>query len=446
MDRDGVAIGALGHPGRAIVGPHGQVSPCGLPWSLDWWVHDGIRWRRAGREVTVRQHLVDHAPVVETALRGPGGDLACVAYAVAGGLAIVEVHNRTPAPVAVAFVVGAADGTAPAAIGTIDWDGGRVVHVDDRPSLLFARPPARGAGRVAADGDLLEMLTVDAAPWRTVRCPAGGAGAAFVFPLPRTTSARALVALDGAAFAPAWNPGSAPGPGDVAHGWDRVVGAALAVDLPSARLGDAVATCVRRLALAQDSHPPAAAVATAARWGLAPGAPSAGDATVDGRAVPVPGRDDRSDVLATLALAAEELSGGDLSSLRRLRSVLDGASSVWTWPSAGPIDDVLVVAAFLDVVRALVVRETDDGLVLCTAWPEEWGRGALDVRGVPTSAGRLSFSVRWHGARPALLWELAPHDDSAGAQLRAPGLDPSWSTTDLRGEALLDAAPIESLT
>ena len=113
--------------------------------------------------------------------------------------------------------------------------------------------------------------------------------------------------------------------------------------------------------------------------------------------VPAPVAPGPSDLRATLERAAGELGAGDRSGWRRLQSVLEGASSVWTWPTAGPVDDVLVTAAFLDAVRALLVRETDDGLVLCALWPDEWGHGALDVRGAPTSAGRLSFSVRWHG-------------------------------------------------
>ena len=47
--------------------------------------------------------------------------------------------------------------------------------------------------------------------------------------------------------------------------------------------------------------------------------------------------------------------------------------------------------------------------------------------------------MRWHGDRPALLWELAPHDDRP-VRLRASRLDPTWSSTDRAGEALL--APV----
>src|SRR3712207_8333250 len=48
-----------------------------------------------------------------------------------------------------------------------------------------------------------------------------------------------------------------------------------------------------------------------------------------------------------------------------------------------------------------------------------------------------SFAVRWHGERPALLWELTPHDATTRLSITAPGLDPAWATSELRGEALL---------
>jgi hypothetical protein len=44
--------------------------------------------------------------------------------------------------------------------------------------------------------------------------------------------------------------------------------------------------------------------------------------------------------------------------------------------------------------------------------------------------------VRWHGARPALLWDVPP-----GTRVRAPALDPTWSSTKASSEALLSAPP-----
>jgi hypothetical protein len=43
--------------------------------------------------------------------------------------------------------------------------------------------------------------------------------------------------------------------------------------------------------------------------------------------------------------------------------------------------------------------------------------------------------VRWHGERPAVLWEQT----DPGTDLTAPVCAPDWHTTELRGEALWPA-------
>jgi hypothetical protein len=69
--------------------------------------------------------------------------------------------------------------------------------------------------------------------------------------------------------------------------------------------------------------------------------------------------------------------------------------------------------------------------------PDAWLGQGWELHDAPTSAGRLSYAVRWHGERPALLWHLEPHPGGPPPRLTAPGLDPSWSTTEVKGEALL---------
>ena len=62
----------------------------------------------------------------------------------------------------------------------------------------------------------------------------------------------------------------------------------------------------------------------------------------------------------------------------------------------------------------------------------EWVGVDLAVHHIPTRWGEVSFAVRWHGDRAALLWEC---EDAIA--LRVPSLDPTWQTADQRGEALL---------
>ena len=101
-------------------------------------------------------------------------------------------------------------------------------------------------------------------------------------------------------------------------------------------------------------------------------------------------------------------------------------------------------ADFLSFVRNLLVREVDapaPTLALCSLLPNKWLGQGLEVHNAPTHVGRISYAVRWHGDRPAVLWELDPHDGVDGVQLTAPGLDPAWSTRERSGEALLAPMP-----
>jgi hypothetical protein len=89
-------------------------------------------------------------------------------------------------------------------------------------------------------------------------------------------------------------------------------------------------------------------------------------------------------------------------------------------------------ARLLAAVRAVLVRDLDSSVALLDEWPAEWIGQPIDVRDAPTRHGPVSCSVRWHGERPALLWE-GPADTT----FSAPGLDPAWSSREARGEALL---------
>jgi hypothetical protein len=131
--------------------------------------------------------------------------------------------------------------------------------------------------------------------------------------------------------------------------------------------------------------------------------------------------------------------------------LLGAATTTWTWPEAihpqlpggcmGDGHHGWAAADFLSFVRNLLVREVDGHtLALCSLVPDEWFGQGLEVHDAPTHAGRLSYAVRWHGARPALLWELAPHPGTGPVRLTVPGLDPAWSSTEPSGESLL-AAP-----
>ena len=97
-------------------------------------------------------------------------------------------------------------------------------------------------------------------------------------------------------------------------------------------------------------------------------------------------------------------------------------------------DGLAGVEALLDCL----VRESPGRLVMLAAQPEAWKGAPVDARALATRHGVLSFSVRWHGSRPALLWELQPArgKDSSQTTVRC-GLDQSWQSEAPAGEALL---------
>lgn len=77
-------------------------------------------------------------------------------------------------------------------------------------------------------------------------------------------------------------------------------------------------------------------------------------------------------------------------------------------------------------------------LILFSWVPPWWFGHGVEVDGLMLAGSEVSFALRWHGERPALLWQMR-----GGPQrtVRAPGLDPGWSSDHFEGEALL--APLE---
>jgi hypothetical protein len=82
----------------------------------------------------------------------------------------------------------------------------------------------------------------------------------------------------------------------------------------------------------------------------------------------------------------------------------------------------------------LVHEDTSQTVTLLRDLAPEWWGQPIEVHEAPTRRGAVSYAVRWHGARPALLWEVPD-----GVRVRSPGLDPSWSSDEPRGEALLSS-------
>ncbi|MEL6981515.1 MAG: hypothetical protein AAFO29_03735 [Actinomycetota bacterium] len=138
------------------------------------------------------------------------------------------------------------------------------------------------------------------------------------------------------------------------------------------------------------------------------------------------------------------------AALDAITALAQEASPAGSW---SPDDDVRAAARFVTLSRDLVVASGDteptaDGdqrrtIDLLLGMPSAWLGGQIEVHRAPVAGVRVSYAIRWHGYRPALLWEVHDDHDVGIPVLRCPGLDHEWSTDQASGETLLSGSPVE---
>jgi hypothetical protein len=338
-------------------------------------------------EPTVRQLTVDGTPVVETRLRIPNGDAVQRVYAVAdhGGLTVVEIENDSSLPIAVAFT-GAA--------------------------LLSSRPPTD-------------------VPIQGIDLP----GPAVSFPVGHRATLTVAIA-HGAA--PAALPANLPSATQVARGWLSTCERASRLILPEAALAASVTRARCELALCGPDDLAADPVAfllgvgelvrmgsVAEHW-----IPEVADAVAvlaDHRTDPFLAA--AVDAAERVCIAADESRA--VRDLAKVRARLVDASDA-ALPEPTEASGARLVAA----VEGIIAR----GPALFPGGiPAAWLGQHLEVYGIPTGpSSAVSFAMRWHGERPALLWEQT----GAPVALRSPVVAPDWSSTAATGDALWPAPPV----
>ena len=372
-------VGALGYGALAQVDECGAVRGDDLV--VDWWVGADDRWHLPVEELTTRQRRPSAAPVVETSVRIPAGDAAHRVYGATvdgGAVVVVEIENRSPAPFTAALVVNVDRS------GVVELDG-TTLRLDGAVRLVLPRPP----GAWAAAESTREIVTSGAArtgPFEPVRGPVE---LALLFPVAHRTTFRAALAT---APIDVRVPANADA---VARGWERQLERGMQAEIPSP-IGAGVDAARADLLLAARGDPDV--VAALEDWG---------------------NDFEAADGWARLGWAARRRA-------RKRRAPGE------PWASTIAIDPRADPARFLAALRAVLVRERPGVIDLLPGFPPEWLGQPISVDAVPLRAGSLSFALRWHGARPALLWD-APN----GVELRVPKLDPEWSSTVATGEVLL---------
>ncbi len=499
-DAGSTRIAVLDDPSPGSLDRAGGFSAHGADHLIDWWIGADDRWYLPARETTIRQRRIGPGPVIETSVRIPSGDAVHRCYAVSGptgSATVIEVHNASPVPVALAIALRphGLDGRA-STHATVALDGDRIV-VDGATALSLPRRPNEALAQ--SGGDVVDRLLAGGALTGPTSASGPGANIAVLYPLPHRTTLRFVVPGTEGTI-----PIHVPEFEHVARGWSSLLEPAGRFVFPDAGIGERADSARVRI-LSDSLDLPARAAA------LEPGAgrvlealatsgagrecafvlgelagvfpvrldrsPRAAAAVVRGAACAAAVIGDRAaaeTLLETLMqithlversgdrpAAATALGGlarllgflgqhqaaadvrGSIpprvdaddvpADLEALTALLESASSVGSWGD----DEVDPAARFWLGARRRLVDDGGEGLVLLPDFPTAWRGGNAEVHRAATAFGALSFAVRWHGARPALLWDLDPARPDEPVTITCPGLDPGFRTTDPRGETLL---------
>ncbi len=381
---DGITTGVTGGGWRATVTPWGGIEPWDANAPLDWHIAADDRWHSPQREAAVRQRRIDGTAVVETRVRIPDGDAVQRVYSVPdrGGLTIIEVENESPLPIAVAFT---------------------------HSALQSPRPPT--------------------APIEGITLPAGS----VAFPVGHHAILTVALAHDNSGAGTLH--GGLPTAAGVARGWTATVERASRLLLPDAALSERFVAERCELALVGPEHPDNDPVGFLLGVGqLVRMGEKAMEWIPDlAHALELAAKTAEPDWAFAAALDAADhvlAVAGEKRARRDLRALAARLGPSHVLPTDAPTD----CASFITWVERLISDVgSEGGRLLPNGMPAGWEGNNFEVYGVPTGAlSSVSFAVRWHGERPAVLWEQSGQH----VTLSSPAIAPGWQTTDAKGEAL----------
>jgi hypothetical protein len=380
-----ITTGVVGQRWRASITTWGGIEPWDGSPPLDWYVAADDRWHVPRHEPAVRQTRVDGTPVTETRVRVPGGDVVHTVHSCAdsGGVTVVEVVNESSLPVAIAF---------------------------DRRDVLTERPIAD-------------------VPIEGIALPAGS----FVVPLGHHARTRIGLAHAGTGGAPV--PARLPAAAQVARGWVALAGRASRFVLPVGEGGAALAQrviaerCEVVLGGVADPLDDRAAFVIGLGELVRVGEAVAEDFVTEiASAVESLATDASWEAGMAHAAAARMLAAaGEARAVRDVERVLATRPEA-SVPTSAP--EGLFAVPWLESQIAV------GGALFPRGLPAAWRGESIEAHGIPTGiASTVSLAVRWHGDRPAALWE----QQGAPVPLSAPVLAPAWSSREPAGETLWPA-------
>ncbi len=422
----GTLIGILGHSWRAHVDSGGNIVPLdgSAPWR--WFIAAEDRWHVPGAEVATRQIVVEGTPVVETRVRVPQGDVIQRVW-------VAPSRERAPAVViefendsarAVAIAVSQGEVVAPRAARVLERSPDDGLPLPSQEAFLSLPLGHRTRVRIALPCDRAilqkssETVEYDDYLGRLNDWPDVVRGwiamceraSRFVLPdvvgavpiIDRVTAERCQLALD-----PPVEFSDAESATRSLISWRDLV--RMGLDAPALESVVSAVELVARNIKRSRAVTADAALALAAAAYLLPRSE---------------GQDSRSAFDDSVTMQRDLQRVIERAMGRRERSLAQMLSSCSGSPSR-----------MVDQLESGLVQWTDDQEVtLCPGGIPEYRLGAnIEAHGLALGSWHeISFAIRWHGARPAVIWEVV---GPPGLRLRS-GVDPAWSTTSPSGEGL----------
>lgn len=445
----GRTTGILGHAWRATVTPWGDI----VPWddevpgrasgALVWAIAAEDRWHFPEREASTRQTWVRGTPVAETRVRVPNGDVVQRIWSASSrdGVSAILIEFTNDSPMALAISLNRDDVVTPRATHRLD-DSERPWPSQDRgierPALVIPLGH-RARMRVAlVRSGSISHDDVDAFPdWETVvRGWVSVADRASRIETPEMVDG---IPLDDVVRARRCEMALDPPKADhssatssirwlVAHGQLVRMGVDT-VDVPDVVTAlERLLGQIRRTRRRRSVDP---AVADALRIG----ARMLG--AVDSRAF----ADFSRALQRTMRRIGQEPNGAwDIA--RALAALphpnrRDGESFEIRDESPAAFDLVS------SIERDIVAWSAQDEVTLLPRGFDATGLGIdFEAHGVPAGpAHEISLAIRWHGERPAVIWEV---DGPPGLLLRS-GADLAWTSVEATGEALWSVPSASSI-
>ena len=372
---------------------------------LRWFIAADDRWYRPSRETTVRQREVSGVPVIETRIKVPGGDAVQRVYGVAnfGGTIVVEIYNDSSLPFAVAFDRGDISTMrepSPTGVQGIDLPAGSAVFPVGHHATMRAAILINGDSRQISAGELESLPSFE----QVERGWLGALQISSRVDVPDLswssvlTSQRCKVLLSNSA--------------ELTESSDINLLVDLLLDRAErVRLGDKPAQWVDEVAVATERILKQCAKTQSVQWFEERALLSAG--MVLNRAGESRGLQDFVSVWSRLAEA------GRISGLALASPEIAGTVRQIAW-----------------IESQLVAQRRDGVIEICPCGIDKsWLGVNFECHKLLASPEHLiSYAVRWHGEKPALLWEI---DGPVGAKVAASAIDHTFSSTEMRGETLL---------